>query len=175
MFAVLKIILAIAATIIAFFVMMVAVGALLKKRTIRTVSGFIPFAPVQVWRAILDVESSPQFMKGLASVEVIDKKPGGTFIWREHYKGKKMSPITYDTTEMIAEEKINWRIIDDGGLGFAGEWRIELTAQNSGTMVSIRQTNEVRSPVLRFLSLFMNKSAKINSYLTGLTKYLKEK
>lgn len=175
LFAVLKIILAIAATIIGFFIIMVVVGTLLKKKSVRTVRGILNFPPDEVWPAVLDVESNASYLKGLSKSEILESRADGSFTWREHYKGKNMAPITYDTVEMEWNEKIRWKIIDDGGLGFGGEWQVHLFPHQKGTEVVIRQMNEVKSPVLRFLSLFMNKSAKIRSYLKGLKKHLEKR
>lgn len=145
-----------------------AIGWMLPEAHIaeRTIS--LPRPPEDVWAAITDVPSAPEWRKDVKHIEMLDTADGA-LRWRETGKEGTLTLV-----EELAEPPRRWVIrIDDPELPFGGRWIYSLEAEGSGTRLTLREEGEVYHPIFRFMSRFvMGHHATIDGYLRQLSAHL---
>ncbi|HUR92176.1 MAG TPA: SRPBCC family protein [Gemmatimonadaceae bacterium] len=143
---------------------LLAVGYSLPVKHVATRSAVVAAPADQVWAAITDVASAPQWRTDVKSVEVVRQGAAGP-VWRE-VSGD--GTITFETVESLPPRRLVTRIADKS-LPFGGRWTYELEPTTGGTRVTIREDGEVYNPVFRFVSRYvMGHHATIEKYLTSL-------
>jgi hypothetical protein len=109
-------------------------------------------SPEIVWRVITDYGGQPAWRKDVKSVERLPDK-GGHEVWREVYK--QGSPITLETAEAVAPNRLVRIIADEGG-PFSGRWEYEIKGDGAGgSNLTITERGEVPNPFFRFVSRFL--------------------
>jgi uncharacterized protein YndB with AHSA1/START domain len=135
-------------------------------RAIRTAK-----SPEEVWAVITDFPASPGWHKGIMKVERLPDVDGRE-VWRETYKSNY--PIKLATTEAVPPRRLVRTIADEKG-PFSGRWEFDLSAEGSGTRVTITEVGEVPNPFFRFMARkFMDPALYLEAYLTALAERLGE-
>jgi len=135
--------------LVASVIVIVAVGAVLPRDHVASSSARISAQPVDVFRAITDVESFPSW-RAVSKVEVLDSV-GGHRRWREV---SGFGPLTFEEVEARAPELLVSRIVDTDQ-GFGGTWTWEISPEDGGSLVRITERGYVSNPAFRFLSRFV--------------------
>jgi hypothetical protein len=105
-----------------------------------------------VWKTITDYESQPAWRKDLTIVERLPDKEGRE-VWREIYQ--QGSPITLETIESVAPNRLVRVIADEGG-PFSGRWEYDIKRDGAnGSSLTITERGEVPNPFFRFVSRFL--------------------
>ena len=131
-------------------IVMLGIGALLPVDHIASSRATFKAAPVDVWHALTDVATFPEWRSDVKSVELLPAEAGHKR-WREHGSN---GVITFVEQSAIAPSKLVTRIADEK-LPFGGTWSYDLTPAGSGTTVTIREDGSVRNPFFRFMSRFI--------------------
>jgi hypothetical protein len=130
--------------------------------------------PAEVWRALTDRASQPEWRRDLRRLEPLPDADGSPS-FREH---SRHGVITFVIDESIApasgrDGRLVTRIADDT-LPFGGRWIHEVAEQaGGGTRVTITEEGLVKNPVFRFLSRFVfGHTASIDAFLRDLAAHL---
>ena len=136
--------------------------------TIRATSYSQPIETV--WHTITDMDSLPQWNKGIAQVSRIDTGDGE--VWRlTDSSGHFMDMKTVESVPPIR------RVVriqnSDQPLG--GEWVFELQEAGNGTLLRITENAEIQSPLFRFISRHIIGNAHgLENYLLALGEHFGE-
>ena len=163
-----KLLLGLAAFVVAAFGGVVLTGALLPREHQARRTGRFRRPPKAVWDAIHDVDAYPEWR---SDVEKVDRLPnsGGRPRWREHSRGQQ---ISYEIFDAKPNSKLVTRIIDEK-LPFGGRWTFVLEPTSDGCTLTIVEDGEVKNPLFRFMSRFVyGHSATIDAYFEALGKKL---
>lgn len=144
-------ILAPVAVLVSLLLIVLAVGLSIPRRHVasRTLKTNQP--PQVVWAALTDYEGQPAWRKDLKKVERLPDKNGHE-VWREVYEDG--SPLTMETAEAVAPERLVRIIADEGG-PFSGRWEYDIKPEGAGSRLTITERGEVPNPLFRFVSRFM--------------------
>jgi uncharacterized protein YndB with AHSA1/START domain len=148
----------------ALIVIVIAIGSLLPKKHTATRAMEFNRTPEEVFAAIRDFGSYPQWRAEVKRVELL-----GATQFREH---GPHDAVTYDVVEEIAPRRLVTRIADKD-LGYSGSWTYEITPSARGAELRITENGEVTNPVFRFMSkFFFSHTASMERYLAALQKKL---
>ena len=124
--------------------------------------------PAEVFRAITDVKSFPQWRPSVKTVEVPPSVDG-----RAQFReiGKNGS-ILFQIDSIEPNHHLVTRIADRS-LPFGGKWSYEIVPRGDSTTLRITEDGEVYNPVFRFVSRFiMGHTATLDEYVGDLEKRL---
>ena len=79
-----------------------------------------------------------------------------------------MGEMPLETVEAVAPQRLVRKI--GPGLPFGGTWTYELTPEGGGTQLKITEDGEVYNPIFRVVGKFMDQTATITGFMTGLAK-----
>jgi uncharacterized protein YndB with AHSA1/START domain len=145
-------------------IIIVAVGYMLPRSHVASVSATYEATPDALWATLTDVSAFPAWRSDVTRVEVLPDE-NGQRRWREHGKN---GTITYRLIESTAPQRLVTRI-DDQDLPFGGTWTYELAPAGNGTRLTITERGEVYNPVFRFVSRFI---MGYTGTMTGMLKAL---
>jgi hypothetical protein len=126
----------------------------------------------KVWQIINDIEKTPEIMGSRTNAWYLPENDEGIKRWVEHYPGKRKLKVVYKITVDNPPNHLRWAIEEQSKLGFGGYMDFKLIDYEGKTLLTLRQVNDIHFPLIRFFSLFLNHSRKINQYLYGLSKYI---
>lgn len=154
-------------SLIALGVVVVAVGALLPQGHVASRTARFKQSPDVLWQTIADIAASPSWRPDVKSVERLPDSNGHE-MWRE--VGKYGQPITMETVESIAPQRLVRRIADPK-LPFGGTWTFEIAPANGGSTVTITENGEIYNPFFRFMARFVfGYTNTMETYLKALGK-----
>ena len=120
-----------------------------------------------VFAAITDVRSYPEWRADVSSVEVLSSSP--RLRWKE--RGGN-GDITFEVEHAAPPTRVVARIADPE-LPFGGRWTYDLVPQGSGTQLTITEHGEVYNPIFRFMSRFVfGHTSTIEQFLAALQRRL---
>ena len=120
--------------------------------------------PEAVWKTITDYGTMPQWRSELKKIERMPDANGHE-VWKEYNSAGEM-PL--ETIEADAPRRLVRKI--GAGLPFGGGWVYELTPDGAGTQLKITENGEVYNPIFRVVGKFMDQTASMTTFLTGLAK-----
>ena len=120
--------------------------------------------PEAVWKAITDYAAQPQWRSELKKIERMPDNDGHE-VWKEYNSAGEM-PL--ETVEAVAPKRLVRNI--GPGLPFGGTWAYELSPDGTGTQLKITEDGEVYNPIFRVVGKFMDPTASMTAFLTGLAK-----
>ncbi|HKS26396.1 MAG TPA: SRPBCC family protein [Pyrinomonadaceae bacterium] len=140
------------AALVALLLLVTAIGLLLPRQHVASRTLKSRQSSENIWRAITDYEGQTAWRKDLKKVERLPDKDGHE-VWREVYEDG--SPLTMETTEMVAPTRLVRTIKDEGG-PFSGRWEYEIKPTGAGaSSLTITERGEVPNPFFRFVSRFV--------------------
>ena len=155
--------------LVALIALVVIIGLLLPKEHRASRSKSFAYPPEKVWNTLTDFGNNTGWRKQLKQVQALPNRNGHA-IWKE--TDKSGQAISYETLELVPQKRIVRKIADEK-LPFGGTWTIEVTAEPSGTMVTVVEDGIVYNPVFRFVSKFiMGHTHSIDTYLGDLERHL---
>ncbi|HEY0323540.1 MAG TPA: SRPBCC family protein [Pyrinomonadaceae bacterium] len=129
-----------------------AVGLAIPRQHVVSRTLKIRQSPEIVWGAITDYKGQPLWRKDVKTVERLPDHEGRE-VWREVYE--QGSPITLETAEAVAPNRLVRTIADEGG-PFSGRWEYDIKADSAGgSRLTITERGEVPNPFFRFMSRFL--------------------
>src|SRR5688572_22422556 len=143
-----RILVRIAVALVLAAALITVIGYALPQDHVASVTGHVSMPPQSVYKNLTEVERYPGWRKDVERVEVLSRAP---LRWREHGDG---DVITFEVVETVPAAKVVSRIADPD-LPFGGTWTYELSADGSGTRVTITERGEVYNPIFRFVSRFV--------------------
>jgi hypothetical protein len=148
----------------AFIALVVVIGMMLPQNHTATRTLRLKQPPQAVWQAITDYAAQPQWRSELKKIE---RQPdsNGHEAWKEYNAAGEMTLIT---TEAAAPHRLVRQI--GPGLPFGGGWVYEITPDGSGSRLKITENGEVYNPVFRVVGKFMDPTASMTTFMTGLAK-----
>lgn len=155
-------------TLIGVVLIIVAVGAMLPRDHVVTMTARIAAPQADVWSTITQVEGFTKWRPEVTRVEMLPATfHGGS--WREHTKNGSIS-MAIEKPE--PPNRLVTRILD-GDLPYGGQWEYELAADGpNATRVTITERGWVSNPLFRFVSRFvMGHTATMDGYLRALGKH----
>lgn len=91
----------------------------------------------EVYEIAKDMESYPEFMENVISVEVIERENNQTITaWETEVKGKKLSWKERDTFD-FENNRIYYEQIEGDLKKFTGEWRFENVAEQTQVVLTV--------------------------------------
>jgi hypothetical protein len=159
-----KWLLLIAGILVALFLAVILVGAMLPEehRATRTLS--TRQSPQAIWDAINDHANEPGWRSDVASVQKLPDRNGHT-VWQENYKDG--NTLALETTESKPPTRMVRQIAEEGP--FSGRWEIDIEPTPSGSNVTITEIGKVSNPFFRFISRYViGLTTQMEKYLTGL-------
>lgn len=165
--AAMRVALIIAAILFGLGAAVVAVGALLPRDHVATMTAPITAAPDAVWMAITTPADFPRWRRDVQRVELLPPTPTGPS-WREYSNNGALTMVV-DIAD--PPRHLVTRIADEG-LPFGGRWEYRIESDGAvGSKVTITEHGSVYNPLFRFISRFvMGHTATIESYLRALGK-----
>lgn len=140
----------------------VCVGYMLPVSHVATRTRTLAAPPERIAAILADVSRFPEWRTDVDRVEVLSSSP---LTWREHSGSDR---ITYEVAENALPRRLVARIADRN-LPFGGTWTWELTAEGTGTRVTVTEHGEVYNPLFRFMSRFVfGHTATIDRVLASL-------
>ena len=141
-----------------------AIGYMLPKSHVASVSARYTAAPDSIWASLTDVPAFPKWRPGLTRVELLPDENGQRG-WREI---GKHDAVSYRVVESVPARRLVTRIADQN-LPYGGSWTYDLTPVESGTRLTITENGEVYNPIFRFVSRFiMGYTSTMESVLRAL-------
>lgn len=136
--------------LVAIGLIIYAVGLLLPKSHVASMSARYAASPEALWTTLTDPASFPQWRPGVTRVEILPDENGQRG-WREF---GSQDAISYRVTQSDRPRRLVARIAD-ANLPFGGTWTYELVPADSGTRLTITERGEVYNPIFRFVSRFV--------------------
>jgi hypothetical protein len=156
-----KIVLIVLGVIVAFIVVVAAIGALLPTRHLSSRTATLKAGPEEIFRLI----SGPQDWR-IDLREYKFYEDGGRHMVRE--TDKHGQTITYEIVQSQPPTLLK-RVIADKSLPFGGSWTWKVEPRSDGSSVTITEDGEVYNPVFRFVSRFViGHTRTIDNYLAML-------
>lgn len=156
----------IAATILAS-----AIGLLLPRRHTAASSLVVHRPAEDVWAAITDIASQPQWRTDLNSAERLPDHDGRQ-VWLQR---TDMGDWTLELTRMD-EPRVLVATVADSTQGFGGTWTYELDQDDERTVLRITERGFIDQPLFRFLARFVfGLHGSQETYLEDLSHHLGEK
>ncbi len=134
---------------------MALVGSALPAAHVASKSARIARPPADVWRALLDRASQPQWRRDLRRLEALPDA-GGLPSFREHSRHGVITFVVEEESAPAAGRagRLVTRIADDS-LPFGGRWIHEVADEEGGARVTITEEGVVKNPIFRFMSRFV--------------------
>lgn len=146
----------------------VVIGALLPAHHTATRRIRLRRPCIDVWRCVADIEAQPAWREDVAAVTRLPDRDGHA-VWREHGR----HALDFETLIEDAPSRLVRRIVSAGPFG--GQWTIALGDHGGGTLVTVTEDGEVRSPLFRFASRFvLGHTHTIDAYLRMLARRFAE-
>ena len=169
-----KVLIIIAATLVALLVTVVAlvalIGSSLPREHAASRSILLHQAPAEVYAVVRDFSSAPRWRTDLKQVEVTTQ-PDGCVHFRED---GKHGAVNYELAEDVPAQRLVTRILDTN-LGYSGKWTYEFAPEGVGTRLTITENGVVSNVIFRFLSRYaFGHTATIDAYLNSLAKHFGE-
>lgn len=160
-----------AVLLVAFVVLVVAIGAWLPQSHVASRRVRLTAPPDRVFALITDFAQTPTWRPDLTRVDLLPPQDGHA-MFREQ-AGR--DAIAYRVETLDAPRRLIVRIADPN-LPFGGAWTYDLVATDAGgTHLTITEHGEVYNPVFRFMSRFVfSHHATIERYLRALGTKLGE-
>jgi hypothetical protein len=157
-----------AGLVVALVIVVAAIGALLPREHVATMSARIAARPVAVWDAITRPESFASWRSDVTRVDVLPPASTGPS-WREHTRNGSLTMVV-DRAD--PPRRLTTRIVDVN-LPYGGSWDYDIAPDGSdGSLVTITERGWVSNPMFRFVSRFiMGHTATIDAYLRALGKH----
>lgn len=143
-------VLGIAGLLVLVILVVCAIGYMLPKSHVASVSARYAATPDSIWTSLTDVSAFPKWRPGVSRVELLPDENGQRG-WREI---GKHDAVTYRVVESVPTRLLVTRIADKN-LPYGGSWTYELTPDGSGTRLTITENGEVYNPIFRFISRFV--------------------
>jgi uncharacterized protein YndB with AHSA1/START domain len=154
--------------VLALFVVMYGVGAMLPVAHTATVSAYIDAPPERVWALITDIEAFPDWRPDVERATRLDDRDGRP-AWRETMS---TGAITFVVEEWDPPRRLVGRIADDD-LPFGGAWTYRVEPDGLGARLTITEDGEVYNPLFRFMSRFIfGHESTMRSYLDAVGEAL---
>jgi len=146
----------------------VAVGMLLPRDHVATLSARVAAPPTAVWATITDPTTFPAWRAGVTRVEVV-RTASNDLSWRE-YSGDDSITMIVDVSE--PPRRLITRIADEN-LPYGGRWEFQIEPDGpAASRVVVTERGSVYNPVFRFVSRFvMGHTKTIDTYLRALGKH----
>jgi hypothetical protein len=148
----------------AFIALVVVIGLLLPQNHTATRTLRLKQPPEAVWHTITDYAAQPQWRSELKKIERLPDSNGHE-AWKEYNSAGEMTLITMESTP---PHRLVRQI--GPGLPFGGGWVYEITPDGSGSRLKITENGEVYNPVFRVVGKFMDPTASMTTFMTGLAK-----
>jgi hypothetical protein len=152
----------------AFIALIVVIGMTLPQNHTATRTLRLKQPPAAVWQTITDYAAQPQWRSELKKIERLPDSNGHE-AWKEYNAAGEMTLITM---ESVAPQRLVRQI--GAGLPFGGGWVYEITPDGSGSRLKITENGEVYNPVFRVVGKFMDPTASMTTFMTGLAKQFGE-
>ena len=154
-----------AGVLVALVVLVVAIGSLLPREHIASVSARIAAPPAAVWAAITQPENFTTWRGDLTRVEMLTSTASGPS-WREH---TRHGPLTMAIDSAEPPKRLVTRIVDEN-LPYGGRWEYDIAPDGANeSRVTITERGWVSNPIFRFVSRFvMGHTATMDAYLRAL-------
>ena len=165
-----KIVLIIAAVIVAAILLVLGAGLMLPSTHVAAVRTHYNAAPERVFASIVDVESAATWRTGVEKVEVLEREP---LRWRET---ADWGTLTFVRDELVVPSRVVTRIADESE-GFGGTWTYEVTTSpnEAGSTLTITEKGTVHNPLFRFMSKYIfGHYRSLETYSRDLAKRLGE-
>jgi uncharacterized protein YndB with AHSA1/START domain len=157
-----------AGVIVGLVLIVVAIGAVLPREHVATMSARIAAQPAAVWDAITKPEAFANWRTDVTRVDVLAPAPTGPS-WREHTRN---GALTMVVDRADPPRHLTTRIADVN-LPYGGLWEYDIAPDGSdGSVVTITERGWVSNPIFRFVSRFiMGHTATIDAYLRALGRH----
>ena len=157
----------VAGALIATVILIVAIGSLLPREHVASLSARIAAPPVDVWAAITQPESFTTWRGDVTRVEMLAPTATG-LSWREH---TRQGALTMAVDAADPPQRLVTRIVDQN-LPYGGQWEYDIAPEGTNqSRVTITERGWVSNPIFRFFSRFvMGHTATIDAYLRALGK-----
>ena len=150
--------------------LMALAGSLLPKEHTATRSIVLQQKAENVYAAVRDFESTPQWRPDVREVKTTTDESGRVRFREEGKHGA----VNYELAENLPTQRMVTRITDKD-LGYAGKWTYVFSAEGASTRLTITEDGEVSNVIFRFLSRYaFGHTATIDAYLTALGKHFGE-
>jgi len=143
-------VLGIAGLLVLVVVIVCAIGYMLPKSHVASVSARFAAPPDSIWTSLTQVDAFPKWRPDVSRVEPLPDENGQRG-WREFGKN---DAVTYRVVESAPPRRLVTRIADQN-LPYGGSWTYELVPDGSGTRLTITENGEVYNPIFRFASRFV--------------------
>ena len=143
-------VLGVAGLLVVAVLIVCAIGYMLPKSHVASVSARFAATPDSNLTSLTDVSAYPKWRPGLSRVELLPDEDGQRG-WREV---GKHDAVTYRIVESVPSRRLVTRIADQN-LPYGGSWTYDLTPDGPGTRLTITEHGEVYNPVFRFVSRFI--------------------
>lgn len=142
------------------------VGTLIPKGHVASRSAKFKRSPQEVWNTITDFATAPSWRLELKSIRQLPDRNGRP-VWVET---SRFGPMTYEVREFDPPKRLVTLIADDE-LPFGGNWTYEISAADSGSVLTITENGEIYNPIFRFVArFFFGHQRTIEAYLKALGK-----
>ena len=126
--------------------------------------------PGLIWAVISDIEGRPDWSSGVSTMRRGEDRDGRPTWIAEGEWGRVPSFVTeWEPPHLMALV-----VSEDAGIGFSGSWTYVVEAEGHGASLTITEQGAVASPMLRFVSLFLDEHATIERFLRDLGAHLGE-
>ena len=160
----LKIALLIVAILVAAVGAVFAIGSALPRDHVATRRVLLKTPAAVVWTRIADEAAAPSWRSNLKAVSRLADRNGHE-VWRE--EDQSGDALVFETIE-AREPGLLVREIADPSM-FGGQWRIDVTASDGGTLVAITEHGWVQPAVFRFMARFVfGYTGTMDAYLRDL-------
>jgi uncharacterized protein YndB with AHSA1/START domain len=157
-------VLGIAGLLLLVILIICAIGYMLPKAHVASVSARLAASPDSLWTSLTDVSAFPKWRPGVSRVELLPDENGQRG-WREV---ANHDAVTYRVVESVPPRRLVTRISDQN-LPYGGSWTYDLAPDGSGTRLTITENGEVYNPIFRFVSRFiMGYTSTMESVLRAL-------
>ena len=153
-----------------------AAGRSLPPAHVATRSVWLATPPEMVWVTVATPALFPSWRSDVTAVETLDRSAGGHARWREvgrhgriAYELRAASPPGAARPGQLITR------IADPALPFGGEWEVTVASTTGGTVVTVVERGEVKSPLFRLVSRFVvGQATTIERYLRDLGRHFGE-
>jgi hypothetical protein len=121
-------------------------------------------SPEAVWKVLTDHAAMPRWRSELKKVERLPDVNGHQ-VWKEY---NSMGEMVLEMVESAQPHRLVGKL--GPGMAFGGSWTYELFPDGAGTRLKITEDGEVYNPIFRVVGKFMDPTASMTAFMTGLAK-----